>query len=1024
MKPVPGLYEQLITRGLDEALRLSSETFDASREDLIAEAAPHVLARVVHDGLIRALRSLPEEGRIHHQVALTNAVLELVARSAPSSGLGSEDSVGDPAQMLLALRDLAEVRLGTGDVARPSLPLRHSDLLVNGPRDLRIGHEIPREIASADRVDVIVSFVKWTGLRVIQHELATFAARHPGQLRIMTTTYMGATEPDALEALATLGADVKVSYDARRTRLHAKAWLFHRNSGFSTGLVGSSNLSAAAMLDGCEWNVRLSSVDNRTILDKFTATFEQYWADPAFEPYDRARFLASRYRDPARDDLARALQLRPYPHQQTALDALALEREHGHYKNLVISATGTGKTVVAALDYARLRKQWGGDPTLLFVAHREEILAQSLAKYRAALGDGHFGELLVGPHKPLEGRHVFASIQALHERQLGKLARDAYDVLVVDEFHHAAAASYTELLDHFTPKVLLGLTATPERTDGQSILGWFDGRIAAELRLWDALDQGLVAPFQYFGVHDGTDLSRIDFASGRYDIKSLEQLYTADHVRASAVLRAIHDKVHNPRAMRALGFCVSVAHAKCMATFFTSKGIPAVAVDAETSEAVRHAALRDLRAGTVNVVFAKDLFNEGVDIPSVDTVLFLRPTESATLFLQQLGRGLRHEDGKTCLTVLDFIGNAHRRFRFVDRFRALLPRSTRAAVERAIEDDFPHLPAGCDIKLDRDSRAAVLANLRTAVASSWRSLADDLRALGDVRLAPFLAATGLELEDFYTSSSRTFTALRHEAGLRTSASIESELTRALSRLLYIDDDARLDRWRSWLAAERPPTPDPTDPLMVMLHAALGYVRRPVSELAAVFAELWAAPDLRHELVDLLALVADRSRQPSYLVPGLPFRIHATYSRDEISAGLLQLRKGKIMRSQGGVFKCDDARADVLYVEIDKDPKHYTPTTLYDDRPISPGLFQWESQSRTRADSTTGRRYRACDGTTDWRTLLFVRQQATDPRGFTQPYRFLGPVHYVSHESEKPMRILWALEREMPPELFSEIKIAS
>src|SRR5262249_797450 len=217
----------------------------------------------------------------------------------------------------------------------------------------------------------------------------------------------------------------------------------------------------------------------------------------------------------------------------------------------------------------------------------------------------------------------------------------AFDVVVVDEFHHAAAPTYERMLNHLKPRILLGLTATPERTDGRSVLEWFDGRIAVELRLWDALDRGLLTPFQYFGLHDSTDLSRVQWSRRGYDVTALENLYTGDQARVSLIVQAIQDKITNPRAMRALGFCVSVAHAGFMAREFSRRGLPSVAVSTETSSDDREAALRDLRDGSVNAVFCVDLFNEGDDVPEIDTVLFLRPTDSALVFLQQLGRGLR-----------------------------------------------------------------------------------------------------------------------------------------------------------------------------------------------------------------------------------------------------------------------------------------------------------------------------------------------------------------------------------------------
>ncbi len=485
--------------------------------------------------------------------------------------------------------------------------------------------------------------------------------------------------------------------------------------------------------------------------------------------------------------------------------------------------------------------------------------------------------------------------------------------------------------------------------------------------------------------------------------------------------------------MRALGFCVSVKHAEFMAAFFNSKGLPSLSVDHESSDAKRATALQELRSGKVNVLFVRDLFNEGLDIPGIDTVLFLRPTESATIFLQQLGRGLRHEEGKSCLTVLDFIGDAHRSFRFIDRFRALT-RGTRAEVHRAIADGFPRLPAGCDIRLDRESQNAVLANVRQSLSNNWSQLADDLRHAGDIPLSSFLAAADLEPEELYSNDSRTFTELRHQAGFRKEPLPKNELTRAISRLTYVDDEVRLRQWAAWLAQDRPPAPDVSNPLMLMMFSVLGFVKRPVTEMSQAFDELWSAPDLRNEIVELLRLLDDRSRRPTFAFADLPFRLHASYSRDEISAGLLQTRRkkekgtdrlgpAKLLRTQGGVFQCEDARADILYVELDKDPKHYTPTTLYDDRAITPSLFHWESQSRTRADSGTGRRYRA-SADSDWRILLFVRHKPDDARGFTSPYLFLGRVRYVSHESEKPMRITWKLDVEMPLDFFSEVKIAA
>lgn len=1028
----PGLYDQPLTRGLDAQLRALSADLK-HLEDLDAHEASQAFARLLHDRLVNAFGSLPAKDRTTHQIALANRILEVIRENAPRAGAELEDEVTTPARRLLAVLEPVDAPAKPVHPDRPEIPLASSDLLVNGRRDVSIGPEVKRELASADRVDLLCSFLKWSGLRLVEPELRAFLCRRPGGLRVLTTAYMSATQRRALDALTEMGAEVRVSYDTSRTRLHAKAWLFHRESGFSTACIGSSNLSAAAMLDGVEWNVRLSQIDNGAILDKFSGTFDQYWADAEFRPYDPEEFdqAVLRQKRAAAAPLLK-FDIEPRPHQSEILEDLAAERARGHHRNLVVAATGTGKTVVAALDYKRLRKQLPRD-RVLFVAHRREILQQTLDTFRVVLRDGAFGELLVGGEHADRWEHVFASVQSLHEARLEALPSDHFDVVIVDEFHHAAARTYDRLLSHLQPKILLGLTATPERADGKSILGHFDGRIASELRLWKALDQGLLSPFQYFGVGGAPDLRGVKWSGGRYVPSALSNVYTADHLFARRVLQEVQAKVVDITRMRALGFCVDIAHAEFMAAHFNQAGVPGAAVSANTQRVDRDAHLAALRSGELRVLFSVDLFNEGVDVPDVDTVLFLRPTESATVFLQQLGRGLRRSPDKECLTVLDFIGSAHRKFRFDARFRAIVG-GTRRSVQHEIERGFPSLPSGCFIQLDRQSRDAVLQNIQDALGIGRRGLIEDLQQLnrerGAIDLPSFLDETGTDLEDLY-SGGWSWTKLRREAGLdrRAPSEEEQQIERAFSRLLHIDDAWRLDGLRHLVAQPSPPQADPTDPLQRILYMLLGYVRRPLSELQRAWDHLWERPWLRAELRAILTLLDDRARRlthrlEDHLAP-IPLRVHGTYTLDETMAAFDERnRKDGIKRIQTGVYYLERLRTDLLFVTLEKSERHYSPTTLYNDYPISDRLFHWESQSSVHESTPTGRRYLSIDGHSDQRALLFVRQRRTDPRGETMPYTLLGPCTYRTHRGARPMQIEWNLTRAMPASFYQEIKLAA
>lgn len=783
----PGLYDHPLTAAIHQVLASTPETLH-QLQPLDPAEAPQRLARYLRQLSEIALAALPEAQRQQQQLALVNRIVALLQQHSPA--IGEDDQLHPSARLLQELR-ASPLLPNEAPLARPLIPLADGTLLINAPSEPSVGLALQAEVPSADRIDLLCAFIKWSGLRLQQEQLS--AHLNVGRpLRVLTTVYMGATDRKALDWLVARGAQVRVSTDTRRTRLHAKAWLFHRASGTSTAYIGSSNLSSAALLDGLEWNVRLAALETPSMLAKFQSTFDAYWEEDEFEPYaatpeEQARIdhhlACARGDDNASGRAAPVwFNLRAYAYQREMLEALAAERTvHNRWRNLVVAATGTGKTVLAAFDVARLHADFPDrfpspdPPSLLLIAHRKEILQQALQTFRQVLRDPAFGELYVDGEVPSQWRHVFASVQSLAQRGLAEIPADRFEVVIVDEFHHAEAPSYRRWLDHLRPELLLGLTATPERADGLDILHWFDGRIAAELRLWTALDQGLLAPFHYFAVADATDLSALEWRRGGYVPAQLDKLYTGDHRRVDLILQQLHDKLADPARMRALGFCVSVEHARFMAERFRAAGFAAEALDASTPADLRHEALRRLQSGDLQILFAVDLFNEGLDIPAIDTVLLLRPTESAVVFLQQLGRGLRlsPDTGKSFLTVLDFIGQQHRRFRFDLRYRALLGGSRRQ-LEQQLTQGFPFLPPGCRLVLDRVAKGHVLANLRQCLPSRRPQLLQELRSLaaaGEIGpasgLAAWLEALAMEPAEFYGIRGAGFTALRRELGWLT-----------------------------------------------------------------------------------------------------------------------------------------------------------------------------------------------------------------------------------------------------------------
>jgi superfamily II DNA or RNA helicase/HKD family nuclease len=1021
-----GLYELLVTELLGDRLRLASDAADVVPLRN-AEAADR-LALHIATLVERAVLAWPEDDRarlgaelaaalVAHLAELTNAVIPLQERPAL------------PGSVLLGIHNRRPDG-NLAEISHPMIPLLDTTLLTNAPSEPRVGHQIQAEIASADRIDVVMAFIRRTGIAPLRAALQrhTEAGR---ALRVLTTTYTGSTEPAALDMLHDLGADLRVSYDTSTTRLHAKAWLFHRDSGFSTAYVGSSNLTLSAQVSGLEWNVRVSGARNRTVIDKIAAVFESYWEQPDFQPYDSVAFghAVRRDRSDANDITLSPVEIRLEPFQERLLEQIELARSRGHHRNLLVSATGTGKTVMAAVDYARLRERLPR-ARLLFVAHREEILTQSRATFAHALRDGSFGELWVGRRRPEEFSHVFASIQSLNVNGLEHLDPTHFDVVIIDEFHHAAASSYQRLLETLRPVELLGLTATPERSDGLRVLHWFDDRIAAELRLWDAIDQHRLVPFAYYGIADELDLREVPWRRGTgYDVEGLTNLITGTDVWARKVLAEFARHVGDMNQVRALGFCVSVAHARYMARVFAEHGVAAAAVWADTSDAERRNALTHLAAGRIRVLFSVDLFNEGVDLPTVDTLLMLRPTDSPVLFLQQLGRGLRRSSGKTLCTVLDFVGQHRAEFRYDRRFRALLGGS-RAAVAQQVAQGFPFLPAGCHMELDHVAMERVLQSIRQAVPSRWPQKVAELKVLATERsgitLSQYLEATGLELDDVYASD-HSWSDLQQDAGLvrLPAGPHERMLRRAAGRLLHVDDMQRIDRWCEWL--QHDVAPDATSLIETdqrLLRMLLGQVLDSVSEGGLSLQQgadvLWAHPQVRSELRELLEHLGTNIQHlgwPLEAPAGVPMRVHSRYTRLEILAACGVGSGAKVQRWREGVFYARHIPADLFAFTLDKTKGQFSPTTRYRDYAISRELIHWESQSTTRETSDTGMRYQR-HAQLGSHVLLFARLNVSE-----RAFYFLGPATYVRYEGELPMAVTWRLHHSLPGDLFQAFAAA-
>lgn len=545
--------------------------------------------------------------------------------------------------------------------------IKYSTDAMTGGADKRmyLYYQLADSIKKADSVDIIVSFLMESGVKMLLGELDN-ALKRGAKIRILTGNYLGITQPSALYLIKhKLGEQVDLRfYNEKNRSFHPKSYMFHYKD-YSELYIGSSNISRSALTSGIEWNYRFSNKTDPINYEKFYNTFVDLFEnhsividDEELKKYSKNWHRPAVSKDLDRydlqDDKETSNQIplfEPRGAQIEALCALENTRAEGARRALVQAATGVGKTYLAAFDSKNYER-------VLFVAHREEILKQAAESFKNVRDSDDYG-FFNGDSKCTEKSVIFASVATLGRVEYlneNYFAPDYFTYVVIDEFHHAVNEQYQRIVDYFKPKFLLGLTATPERMDGKNIYEICDYNVPYEISLKEAINKGMLVPFHYYGIFDETDYSKLHIVRGRYDEKELNETYIGN-VRRYELIYKYYCKYGSRQA---LGFCCSREHAREMAKEFSKRGIPSVAVFSDASGEYtedRSVAIRQLKQGKIRVIFSVDMFNEGVDITSVDMVMFLRPTESPIVFLQQLGRGLRKCRGKEFLTVLDFIGN-------------------------------------------------------------------------------------------------------------------------------------------------------------------------------------------------------------------------------------------------------------------------------------------------------------------------------------------------------------------------------
>lgn len=1075
MEIAPGVYETLISQAIQEKLQnFPSDSFLVKTENIDSAESykmlANYLAEVVAGILKDYFRDNDPKQSISAQVDVINRILKFIEEEWVAKKIDTDpEKLSDESKTVFLRGIYSKVGLTKEQVEEkaknhPKSGYRVSSLFTGG-NELSMEEEVRKDIQTADKIDLIVSFIKFEGLRLLIDDLKNFVKKPGTKLRVLTTTYVGATDPKAIKALYDLSSigdvEIRASYNTKQERLHAKAYIFIRENNYDTAYIGSSNISRSALTKGLEWNMRVTSVENPHIINKTKATFENYWNSDDFEPVDCEealdRFEDAIYRERhheasgSSEPVEYITRFERKTHQIKVLEKLQFEREIIHSnKNLIIAATGTGKTAISAFDFKdfnnRFVKENKRQARLLFVVHREKILKQARHTFRSVMVDSNFGEIWTGrtqPGRKASLEHLFITVQTLNNNWdvFEQMGADYYDYVVIDEVHHSQAGSYREIFSKFSPEIFIGLTATPERMDGKEIKPDFNDRFAAEIRLQEALNQQLLTPFDYFCVSDDSvDLSRVVCRGDVYDRAELNRLYNNNVERFGIIQKAIDNYVTDPHECKAVCFCCSIDHADFMAKMFNEHGYKAISVTSKNSAYIDTAS-EQLARGEINYLCVADILNEGIDIPEIDTVLFLRPTESLTIFLQQLGRGLRLADGKTCLTVLDFVAQANKSYNYESRFRALIGRS-KNSIQKEITDGFTFLPRGCSITMEQQAQEYILNNIKESIFTLRRlrkEVASFTQNTGrSLTLENFLDNFNLDWRLIYQRPG-SWTRLKHEAGIVIEGyNPDSKYTKllegGLARLYHTNSYEYLNYLLKLIGNQMVQIDNPTKREQKFFQLFYYTIwMDPIDKVRDAYVEANAFESIDDAVVsldylkwyidELSFLVKLRLSQLSkttqwiQITPEAEIELYGCYSADEIHL----LLENKLGRWQ--VFGTQYNQAEkfaMVFVTLNKSDKEYSPSTLYEDYAISERQFHWQSMNKVKVESDEGQRI-INQKTNGWKFILFVRDAKEDSYGNTNAYYCLGLMDYHSSHSECPMNVVWDMHNAIPGFMLEEAK---